>query len=135
MDGLWNPAADSSLRNEFFGFSTFTMLAVLGLLVMIFIMRLLTMRFAPTVLGTIIRSEAIKGKTVQDSDKALGTAVGVGLAYLLVGIMIDDMERVGSPVLMPDLAVSFLPGILQFVWPLPWWSGPSAWSTSFTTSS
>ena len=115
MDGLWNPAADSALRNEFFGFSTYTLLAVLGLLVMIFIIRLLTMRFAPTVLGTIIRSEAIKGKTVQDSDKALGTAVGVGLAYLLVGIMIDDMERVGSPVLMPDLAVSFLPGILQFV--------------------
>ena len=115
MDGLWNPAADSALRNEFFGFTNYTLLAVLGLLVMIFIVRLLTMRFAPTVLGTIIRSEAIKGKTVQDSDKALGTAVGVGLAYVLIGIMIDDMERVGSPVLMPELAASFLPSILQFV--------------------
>lgn len=115
MDGLWNPAADSALRNEIFGFTNYTLLAVLGLLVMIFIVRLLTMRFAPTVLRTIIRSEAIKGKTVQDSDKALGTAVGVGLAYVLVGIMIDDMERVGSPVLMPELAASFLPGILQFV--------------------
>ena len=115
MDDLWNPAADSTLRNEVLGFTTYTLLAVLGLLVMIFIMRLLTMRFAPTVLGTIIRSEAIKGKTVQDSDKALGTAVGVGLAYVLVGVMIDDMERAGSPILMPDLAVSFLPGILQFV--------------------
>ena len=115
MDGLWNPAADSALRNEVLGFTTYTMLAVLGLLVMIFIMRLLTMRFAPAVLGTIIRSEAIKGKTVQESDKALGTAAGVGLAYVLVGIMIDDMERAGSPILMPDLAVSFLPGILQFV--------------------
>ena len=115
MDGLWNPAADSALRNEFFGFTNYTLLAVLGLLVMIFIVRLLTMRFAPTVLGTIIRSEAIKGKTVQDSDKALGTAVGVGLAYVLIGIMIDDMERVGSPVLMPELAATFLPGILQFV--------------------
>jgi MscS family membrane protein len=115
MDGPWNPAADSALRNEIFGFTTYTLLAVLGLLVMIFIMRLLTMRFAPTVLGTIIRSEAIKGKTVQESDKALGTAVGVGLAYVLVGVMIDDMERAGSPILMPDLAVSFLPGILQFV--------------------
>ena len=115
MDGLWNPAADSALRNEVFGFTNYTLLAVLGLLVMIFIVRLLTMRFAPTVLGTIIRSEAIKGKTVQDSDKALGTAVGVGLAYVLIGIMIDDMERVGSPVLMPELAASFLPGILQFV--------------------
>ena len=115
MDGLWNPAADSALRNEVLGFTTYTLLAVLGLLVLIFIMRLLTMRFAPTVLGTIIRSEAIKGKTVQESDKALGTAVGVGLAYVLVGVMIDDMERAGSPILMPDLAVSFLPGILQFV--------------------
>ena len=115
MDGLWNPAADSALRNEVFGFTTFTLLAVLGLLVMIFIVRLLTMRFAPTVLGTIIRSEAIKGKTVQDSDKALGTAVGVGLAYVLIGIMIDDMDRIGSPVLMPELAANFLPGILQFV--------------------
>ena len=115
MDGLWNPAADSALRNEVLGFTTYTILAVFGLLVMIFIMRLLTMRFAPAVLGTIIRSEAIKGKTVQESDKALGTAAGVGLAYVLVGIMIDDMERAGSPILMPDLAVSFLPGILQFV--------------------
>ncbi|MEC7508048.1 MAG: mechanosensitive ion channel family protein [Candidatus Thermoplasmatota archaeon] len=115
MDGLWNPAADSALRNEVFGFTTFTLLAVLGLLVMIFIVRLLTMRFAPTVLGTIIRSEAIKGKTVQESDKALGTAAGVGLAYLLVGIMIDDMDRIGSPVMMPELAASFLPGILQFI--------------------
>ena len=115
MDGLWNPAADSALRDEFFGFTNYTLLAVLGLLVMIFIVRVLTMRFAPTILGTIIRSEAIKGKTIQDSDKALGTAVGVGLAYVLIGIMIDDMERVGSPVLMPELAASFLPGILQFV--------------------
>lgn len=115
MDGLWNPAADSALRNEVFGFTTFTLLAVVGLLVMIFIVRLLTMRFAPTVLGTIIRSEAIKGKTVQESDKALGTAAGVGLAYLLVGIMIDDMDRIGSPVMMPELAASFLPGILQFI--------------------
>ena len=115
MDGLWNPAADSALRNEIFGFTNYTLLAVIGLLVMIFIVRVLTMRFAPTVLGTMIRSEAIKGKTVQESDKALGTAVGVGLAYVLVGIMIDDMERMGSPVLMPDLAANFLPGILQFV--------------------
>ena len=52
---------------------------------------------------------------MQESDKALGTAAGVGLAYLLVGIMIDDMDRIGSPVMMPELAASFLPGILQFV--------------------
>ncbi|MDP6199631.1 MAG: mechanosensitive ion channel family protein [Candidatus Poseidonia sp.] len=115
MNGLWEPAADSALRDEFLGFTNFTLLAILGLLVMIFAVRLLTMKFAPKVLRTIIRSEAIKSKTVQDSDKALGTAVGVGLAYFVLTVMIDDMGRVGSPVLMPDLAVSFLPGVLQFI--------------------
>ena len=82
---------------------------------MIFIVRLLTMRFAPMVLRTIIRSEAIKSKTVQDSDKALGTAVGVGLAYFLFNIMIEDMGRAESPILMPELATNFLPGMLQFI--------------------
>lgn len=115
MDGLWNPAADSALRDELFGFTNYTLLTLVGLVVMVFIVRLLAMRFAPTVLGTIIRSEAIKGKTVRDSDKALGTAVGVGLAYVIITVMIDDMERLDSPVLMPELAVNFLPGILQFV--------------------
>ena len=115
MDGLGTPASDSALRNEVFGFTTYTLLAVLGLVVMIFIVRMFTMRFAPTVLGTIIRSQAIKSKTVRDSDKALGTAAGVGLAYVVISIMIDDMQRATSPVLMPDLAATFLPGILQFI--------------------
>ena len=115
MDGLWNPASDSALRNEVFGFTAYTLLAILGLVVMIFIVRMFTMRFAPTVLGTIIRSQAIKSKTVRDSDKALGTAAGGGLAYVVISIMIDDMQRATSPVLMPDLAATFLPGILQFI--------------------
>ena len=115
MDGLWNPSENSFLRDEILGFSNFTIIAVVALLLMIYVVRLLTMRFAPAVLGTIIRSEAIKGKTVQESDKALGTAVGVGLAYVIVGILIDDMVRTDSPVMMPDIAASFLPGVLQFV--------------------
>jgi len=115
MNGLWNPASDSALRNEVMGFTNYTLLAILCLFVMIFIVRLLTMRFAPTVLGTIIRSEAIKSKTVQNSDKALGTAVGVGLAYFIFNIMIEDMERAESPIRMPELATSFLPGMLQFI--------------------
>jgi MscS family membrane protein len=115
MDALWDPAADSSLRNELFGFTNYTLLALLGLVSLIVAARFITMKFAPTVLRTIIRSEAIKSKTVQDSDKALGTAAGAGLAYVLLNTMIEDMERLGSPVMMPDLAASLLPGVLQFV--------------------
>jgi len=115
MDALWNPAADSSLRNEVLGFTNYTLLALFGLLVLIVAVRFLTMRFAPTLLRTIIRSEAIKSKTVRDSDKALGTAAGTGIAYVLLNTMIEDMERLESPVMMPDVIASFLPGVLQFV--------------------
>ncbi|MDA7463597.1 mechanosensitive ion channel family protein [Candidatus Poseidonia alphae] len=115
MEDLWTPAADSTLRDEFLGFTTYTLALIFGIMVGILIIRQLTMMFAPTVLRTMIRSEAIKGKTVQDSDKALGTAVGVGMAMVVINIMIEDMERTGSPILMPSIAVSFLPGILQFI--------------------
>ena len=115
MESLWDPAADSALRNEVFGFSNFTLLAILCLFVLILIVRLITMRIAPTVLRTVIRSEAITSKTVRNSDKALGTAAGVGVALVILNIMIEDMERAGSPVLMPPLAASFLPGLLQFI--------------------
>ena len=115
MNGLWEPAADSALRDEVLGFTNYTLLALAGLVVMVFIVRLVTMKFAPSLLRTIIRSEAIKSKTVQDSDKALGSAVGVGLAYLLLNVLIEDMANDGSPVMMPELAASFLPGVLQFI--------------------
>ncbi|MBL6886647.1 MAG: mechanosensitive ion channel family protein [Candidatus Poseidonia sp.] len=115
MESLWDPAADSALRNEVLGFSNFTLLAILSIFVMILIVRLITMRIAPTVLRTIIRSEAITSKTVRNSDKALGTAAGVGIALVALNIMIEDMERAGSPVLMPPLAANFLPGFLQFI--------------------
>ncbi len=115
MNGLWEPAADSSLRNEVFGFTHFTLLAFFGLLLMIVVVRFLTMKFAPSLLRTLIRSEAIKSKTVQDSDKALGTAVGVGLAYFIVTMMIEDMEGATSAVMMPELVASVLPGTMQFI--------------------
>ena len=114
MESLWDPAADSALRNEVFGFSNFTLVAMASILMLILIVRIITMRIAPTVLRTIIRSEAITSKTVQNSDKALGTAAGVGVALVMVNALIDDMQRTGSPVLMPTLAASFLPGLLQF---------------------
>jgi small-conductance mechanosensitive channel len=115
MSSLFDLADDSSLRNEVLGFSHFTLLSLVALALLVVVVRFLTMRFAPTVLRTIIRSEAIKSKTVQDSDKALGTAAGVGLAYYLLQILIEDMPVAGSPVMMPDIAASFLPGVLQFI--------------------
>ena len=79
MNGLWNPASDSALRNEVMGFTNYTLLAILGLVVMIFIVRLLTMRFAPTVLRTIIRSEAIRAKRCRILTKPLAQRSALAL--------------------------------------------------------
>ena len=50
MEDLWTPAAESTLRDEFLGFTTYTIALIFGIIVGIFIVRRLTMRFAPTVL-------------------------------------------------------------------------------------
>ena len=115
MTSLWQPDQGSALYDQTLGFTHYTLLALFGLLVMVFVVRFTTMKLAPRVLRTIIRSEAIKSKTIQDSDKALGTAVGVGLAFYILNLLIDDMGEPLTPVLMPEVVANVLPGILQFV--------------------
>lgn len=115
MSNLWRPDDDSFLLDTMGGFNLYTLAAMLGLVIVVMVARALTMRFSPTVLRRIIRSESITSKTVRDSDKSLGVAVGAGLAYVLLSIMLDDRALGNSPVVMPDLAASLLPGVLQFV--------------------
>jgi len=115
MSNLWRPDDDSFLLDTMGGFNLYTLAAMLGLVIVVMVARALTMRFSPTVLRRIIRSESITSKTVRDSDKSLGVAVGAGLAYVLLSIMLDDRGLENSPVVMPDLAASLLPGVLQFV--------------------
>ena len=115
MTNLWRPDDGSFLLDTFGGFNVYTLAALLELLLVVVVVRAVTMRFSPALLRRVIRSESITNKTVRDSDKSLGVAAGAGLALVLLNIMLDDRGLEGSPVVMPDLAASLLPSILQFV--------------------
>jgi MscS family membrane protein len=114
MDFL-HPAQDSYLRNEFLGFSTLSLYILVGLAITIFATRFIAMRFFPTILRKIVRHDSIKEKTIHDSDKALGTAVGFGIAYILLDIVIQESLVTGSAVVLPSYIVDGLPGVIQFI--------------------
>ena len=75
-DDIANQAAESVGINEM------TILAILGIIIAGVIVRFLTMAFAPSLLRKIIRSENLQTKTVKQSDKALGSAIGAGVSYI-----------------------------------------------------
>ena len=112
---LFLPAEDSSLRNEILGFSQYSIAALFTIIVVMLIVKFLSMRIVPPLLRKIIRHEPIKEKTIHDSDRALGTAIGFGVAYILVEILIQDSQNSGSAVVMPQPVIDLLPSILQFV--------------------
>ncbi len=114
MDIL-DPAPDSSLRNEVLGFSQMSLYIIIGLALTIVVVRYVSMRFFPTILRKIVRNDSIKEKTIHDSDKALGTAVGFGVAYLILDFIIQESMEAGSAIVMPQVVIESLPGILQFI--------------------
>ena len=115
MSNLWTPDEGSTLLNTVAGFNLYTLLALLGLVFVIVVVRALTMRFSPALLRRLIRVEAITNKTVRDSDKSLGVAAGAGVAWWLLSLLLDDRGLEGTPVVMPDVVATVLPGALQFV--------------------
>lgn len=115
MANWLHPASTSVLRDEIFGFSFYTLLGLSIILVMILILRFATMALAPRLLKTVIRSDAIHGKAIHESDKALGTAVGSGLAYFVLKAWFADANSPTSALVMPELMLTFIPNLLQFV--------------------
>jgi len=115
MASLLTPASDSMLRDELLGFSYYALIGLFIVGLTIFVMRAITMLLAPKLLKTIIRSEAIHSKAIQNSDKALGTAVGSGLAYYMVKAWFSGTVGDSSALIVPELAMTFIPNLLQFI--------------------
>lgn len=105
-------AADTA---ESLGLNEMTVFAILGIILAGVAIRLLTMLVAPKILNRIIRSENIKRKTVKNSDKALGSAVGASVAYFLILQLIDSIQSGSDTFTMPEILQDILPNILQFI--------------------
>ena len=100
---------------ETVGINEMTILAIIGIILVGIVVRFLTMAFAPSLLRKIIRSENLQTKTVKQSDKALGSAVGAGVSYILSLQLINAIEEGSSTYQMPEIMLTILPNAFQFV--------------------
>ena len=108
-DDIANQAAESVGINEM------TILAILGIVLVGVVVRFLTMTFAPSLLTKIVRSKNLRAKTVKQSDKALGSAVGAGVSYLLALQLVNSVEGGSTTYAMPDIMLTILPNVFQFI--------------------
>ena len=108
-DDIANQAAESVGINEM------TVLAILGIILAGIIVRFLSMAFAPSLLRKIIRSENLQTKTVKQSDKALGSALGACVSYILSLQLVNSIENGSTTYEMPDVMLTILPNIFQFI--------------------
>ena len=108
-DDIANQAVESVGINEI------TVLAIIGIAITGIIIRFLTMVFAPSLLKKIIRSENLQTKTVKQSDKALGSAIGAGVSYILSLQLVSSIEDGSSTYQMPEIMLTILPNFFQFI--------------------
>ena len=108
-DDIANQAVESVGINEI------TVLAIIGIAITGIIVRFLTMVFAPSLLKKIIRSENLQTKTVKQSDKALGSAIGAGVSYILSLQLVNSIEDGSSTYQMPEIMLTILPNFFQFI--------------------
>ena len=110
------PPTDSTIwLNEYLGFNNLTVAILTLFILTAFIVRKFTMWFIPILLRKIITSDTIEENAVRDSDKALGTAVGVGFAHLLFSDFNTSMVQGNSNIIMPNIFSSLVPSLLQLV--------------------
>ncbi len=110
------PPTDSTIwLNEYLGFNNLTVAILTLFILTAFIVRKFTMWFIPILLRKIITSDTIEENAVRDSDKALGTAVGVGFAHLLFSDFNSSMVQGNSNIIMPNVFSSLVPSLLQLV--------------------
>ncbi len=97
------------------GVNEATVLAIVGIILAGILVRFLTMAFAPSLLKKLIRSKNLQEKTVKNSDKALGSAIGALVSYLLSLQLINAVESGSTTYVMPEVMISVLPNIFQFI--------------------
>ena len=109
------PTDSTTWLNEYLGFNNLTVAILTLFILTAFIVRKFTMWFIPILLRKIITSDTIEETAVRDSDKALGTAVGFGIAHLLFSDLNTSMIQGNSNIIMPNVFSSLFPALLQLV--------------------
>ncbi|MBT60387.1 MAG: hypothetical protein CMA63_02390 [Euryarchaeota archaeon] len=114
MDIL-QPGSDSFWAEEIIGMNNLTVAILLGIFIIAVMVRMLTMMMAPRILKKVIRSESIESKTVKDSDKALGSAAGAGVALYILNALFELSAQEPNQFILPAIIENTLPNVLQFI--------------------
>ncbi len=114
MDIL-QPGSDSFWAEEIIGMNNLTVTILLGIFIIAVMVRMLTMMMAPRILKKVIRSESIESKTVKDSDKALGSAAGAGVALYILNALFELSAQEPNQFILPAIIENTLPNVLQFI--------------------
>ena len=115
MSGILQPAEGSFWAEELLFTNNATVVLLLSILAIAILTRIGVMVLAPRILRKIVKSDSIQTKTIRDSDKALGTAAGAGVALFLLNTLIDMMDEVNTGIDLPDVATKVIPNALQFI--------------------
>ena len=115
MSGILQPADGSFWAEEMFLVNNATLVLLISILIIAILTRAGVMAIAPRMLRKIVKSDSIQSKTIRDSDKALGTAAGAGVALFLLNTLIDMMGEVNTGIDLPDVVIQVVPNVLQFI--------------------
>ena len=115
MSGILQPAEGSFWAEELFLVNNATLVLLFSILTIATLTRVGVMALAPRMLRKIVKSDSIQSKTIRDSDKALGTAAGAGVALFLLNTLIDMMDGVNTGIDLPDVVIQVVPNVLQFI--------------------
>ena len=115
MSGILQPADGSFWAEEMFLVNNATLVLLFSILTIATLTRAGVMAPAPRMLRKIVKSDSIQSKTIRDSDKALGTAAGAGVALFLLNTLIDMMDGVNTGIDLPDVVIQVVPNVLQFI--------------------
>ena len=97
-------------NNELLGFNQGTLVVLLGLIILVFIARLVALMTIPNMFNSICEKSPVAELAIHGSSKALGTAAGAAILWQSSLSLIE-----GDTAMMPSAVEFWLPSIAQVV--------------------
>ncbi len=97
-------------NNELLGFNQGTLVVLLGLIILVFIARLVALMTIPNMFNSICEKSPVAELAIHGSSKALGTAAGAAILWQSSLSLIE-----GESAMMPSAVEFWLPSIAQVV--------------------
>ena len=96
--------------NAIFGFNQGTLVVLIGLIALVFVVRMVAMIIIPKIFSTLCEKSPVAELAINGSSKALGIATGAAILWRSSLTLIE-----GDSAVMPEMVAFWLPSIAQVV--------------------